>query len=156
MPLFGRRDKHKDTAPTNVPPHADSGYATSENPSSEVTATTANSGTHGLTSETSNTGRGTNSNLSNRSRPANLEVDKPTGNVIDRDTGNTVVTVTTTTLPTLDLARALLYRPRARCGSRPGIGSTQVMCPLRLQDSHPQQVPRNITSRTHNGRHQIR
>jgi hypothetical protein len=100
MPLFGRRDKHKDTAPTNVSPHVDSGYATSKNPSSEVTATTANSGTHGLTSDTSNTGRGTNSNLSNRSQPANLEVDKPTGNVIDRDTGNTVVTVTTTTTTT--------------------------------------------------------
>lgn len=85
MPLF-KRDKHKATAPTAVAPLADSGYATSENPSSEATTTTSNSGT--------------NSDLSNRSRPANLQVEQPTGKVIDRDTGNTVVTVTTTTTTT--------------------------------------------------------
>jgi hypothetical protein len=82
MSLF-RRDKHRATTPTTVGPPADSGYATSANPSSEATATTSTSGTD--------------SDLSNRSRPANLQVEQPTGKVMDRDTGNTVVTVTTTT-----------------------------------------------------------
>ena len=96
MPLFGRRDKHdkhKDATPTNVPPPADSGYATSENPSSEVTATTGNLGDSGINSHTSNSDP-------SRSRPTNLQVDRPTGNVIDKDTGNAVVTVTTTTTTT--------------------------------------------------------
>jgi hypothetical protein len=106
MPLFRRdkQDKYKDTAPTNVPPPADSGYATSENPSSEVSATTPKSRDHGMTNNTSRYDSGTNSNLSNRSRPANLQVDQPTGNVIDRDTGNAVVTVTTTTTTTTTTA----------------------------------------------------
>lgn len=107
--LFGKRDKSRDTRhPSTIAP-TDSGYATSENHSSDTTATTSNltnhsnhepshlNRDHSVLNNRDHTGLGSDRS---HSRGRELELDQPTGNVIDRDTGNVVTTVTTTTTTT--------------------------------------------------------